>query len=232
MELTILQKILRNIAAYMKYPVIVVLILFIAFAVFSIGWILVEAFTERRHMKYSMPQLLDQFKTEETSIPDSIRGSGLLLRQKKVLLELTGHPGFNREMLTSLADNLLENEQRHYDLILKTTGLVSKLAPMAGLLGTLIPLGPGIIALGNGDTYTLSESMLTAFDTTVAGLLAASVCLVIHTIRNHWYDRCMSDLETLVDCLLEIRLEHGPYEDSTEETIATSAGGTSDEQQG
>lgn len=39
---------------------------------------------------------------------------------------------------------------------------------MLGLLGTLIPLGPGIIALGQGDTQTLSTSLLTAFDTTIA----------------------------------------------------------------
>ena len=107
-------------------------------------------------------------------------------------------------MLESLADNLLEKEQAHYDVILKLTGTVSKLAPMFGLLGTLIPLGPGIIALGQGDTLTLSNSMLTAFDTTIAGLIAAGICLVVHTIRTHWYAGYMSDLETLVDTIVDL----------------------------
>lgn len=55
---------------------------------------------------------------------------------------------------------------------------------MLGLLGTLIPLGPGIIALGQGDTQTLSTSLLTAFDTTIAGLCAAAVCLVVTTLQQ------------------------------------------------
>jgi len=76
---------------------------------------------------------------------------------------------------------------------------------MAGLLGTLIPLGPGIIALGQGDTLTLSQSMLTAFDTTIAGLIAAGICLVVHSFRTHWYRGYMSDLETLVDCVVDIK---------------------------
>ena len=204
MELTVLQKILRAVASAMQYPIIVILLIFIAFAVFCIGWIIAEAVSERRHMSYSLPKLLDELKADPDNIAGCIQESGLLVRQKEALLELTKHPDFDREMLESLADNLIEKEQAHYDKILKTTSLVSKLAPMAGLLGTLIPLGPGIIALGNGDTYTLSSSMLTAFDTTIAGLLAAGVCLVVHTIRSHWYAAYMSDLESLVDCVTDL----------------------------
>lgn len=204
MELDIFQKVLRAVASGMRMPVIIILIVCIAFSVFCIGWIIVEAMTERRHMNYSLPQLLDTLKSNQQDLESCIRGSGLLMRQKAALLELTRHPDFNREMLESLADNLLEKEEANYDKVLKATGLVSKLAPMFGLLGTLIPLGPGIIALGQGDALTLSNSMLTAFDTTIAGLLSAGICLVVHTFRSHWYAAYMSDLETLVDCLISM----------------------------
>ena len=70
-------------------------------------------------------------------------------------------------------------------------------------MGTLIPLGPGIIALGQGDTFTLSNSLLIAFDTTVAGLVCALIALVISTIRKIWYRNDMSILETLMECILE-----------------------------
>ena len=78
--------------------------------------------------------------------------------------------------------------------------LLARLAPMFGLLGTLIPLGPGIIALGQGDTYTLSTSLLTAFDTTIAGLVAAA----ISTIRRGWYREYASILEAVSETLLEL----------------------------
>ncbi len=207
MSLNTFQSILRAIASAMQIPIIIILIIFIVFSVFCIGWIIAELIVERSHMKYSLPQLLDQLQSREQSLEECIKNSGLLKRQKQALLELTKHPDFNEELLGSLADNLLQKEHSHYDGILKLTGLISKLAPMAGLLGTLIPLGPGIIALGQGDTYTLASSLLTAFDTTIAGLIAAGVCLTIHTIRNRWYAAYMSDLEALMDCVKERMLE-------------------------
>ena len=57
--------------------------------------------------------------------------------------------------------------------------------------------------MGQGDTQTLSTSLLTAFDTTIAGLCAAAVCLVVTTLRKRWYGGYMADLETLMDCVCE-----------------------------
>ena len=194
---SVFHKILRSIASAME------LILFIAFTLFSIGWWAVEYFRERRHMRIALPALLDELRAAENGAAEIIEKSGLLCRQKGALLELTKHPEFDAAMRESLGANLLEREQSHYDGILKCTDLVSKLAPMLGLMGTLIPLGPGIMALGQGDTYTLSVSLLTAFDTTIAGLIAAAFCLVISTVRRRWYAGYMADLETLMDCVLE-----------------------------
>lgn len=200
---SVFHKILRSIASAMELPVVIGLILFIAFTLFSIGWWAVEYFRERRHMRITLPALLDELRAAENGAAETIEKSGLLRRQKDALLELTKHPEFDAAMRESLGANLLEREQSHYDGILKCTDLVSKLAPMLGLMGTLIPLGPGIMALGQGDTYTLSVSLLTAFDTTIAGLIAAAFCLVISTVRRRWYAGYMADLETLMDCVLE-----------------------------
>ena len=203
MELTVLQQILRTVATVMKYPVIAILIIFIAFAIFCIGWLVVEMITERRHMRYSLPRILDDLKENSNRLEQRILVSGLLARQKEALVELTRHPSFDEEMLGSLADNIIEREQAHYNRILSFTSLVSKLAPMTGLLGTLIPLGPGIIALGQGDTFTLSSSMLTAFDTTIAGLLAAAVAMVVSAVRRSWYRDYNASLEALAQCVLD-----------------------------
>ena len=200
---SVFHKILRAIASAMELPVVIGLILFIAFTLFSIGWWAVEYFRERRHMRITLPALLDELRAAENGAAETIEKSGLLRRQKDALLELTKHPEFDAAMRESLGANLLEREQSHYDGILKCTDLVSKLAPMLGLMGTLIPLGPGIMALGQGDTYTLSVSLLTAIDTTLAGLIAAAFCLVISTVRRRWYAGYMADLETLMDCVLE-----------------------------
>lgn len=218
---SVFHNILRAIASAMELPVVIGLILFIAFTLFSIGWWAVEYFRERRHMRVSLPALLDQLRAAEDGAAEAIEKSGLLRRQKDALLELTKHPDFDAATRESLGANLLEREQSHYDGILKCIDLVSKLAPMLGLMGTLIPLGPGIMALGQGDTYTLSVSLLTAFDTTIAGLIAAAFCLVISTVRRRWYSGYMADLETLMDCALE--RESAKWNDCIQEGDASTA---------
>ncbi len=200
---TVFHNILRAVSGAMELPVVILLILLLAFAVFSVGWIIAEYFSEHRHMKEDLPALLEHLRDSETDLEAAIAESKLNRRQKATLRELTQHADFTRPLLDDLADNLLEQEQAHYDHMIKFTDLASKLGPMLGLLGTLIPLGPGIIALGQGDTYTLSVSLMTAFDTTVAGLCIAAVCMIVSTIRRRWYAAYMADLETLTSCVCE-----------------------------
>ena len=200
---TVFHNVLRAVSGAMELPVVILLILLLAFAVFSVGWIIAEFFSEHRHMKEDLPALLEHLRDNETDLEAAIAESKLNRRQKATLQELTQHPDFTRPLLDDLADNLLEQEQAHDDHMIKFTDLASKLGPMLGLLGPLIPLGPGIIALGQGDTDTLSVSLMTAFDTTVAGLCIAAVCMIVSTIRRRWYAAYMADLETLTSCVCE-----------------------------
>ncbi|MCB2427581.1 MotA/TolQ/ExbB proton channel family protein [Methylophaga pinxianii] len=72
---------------------------------------------------------------------------------------------------------------------------ITRLAPMLGLMGTLIPLGPGLAALGEGQLSILTTAMTVAFDTTVIGLLAGMIGFVIGRMRRRWYDAAISQLE-------------------------------------
>lgn len=202
--MTILGKVLHSMTSVLQIPVVIILILFIAAILVAIGWIISEYMNEHKHMQVQLPKLLDEIRAGEQPIEEIIETSGLLKTQKEALIEITKHSDFNDLMLESLAANLLEREQERYDAKLKPTDLLSKLGPMFGLLGTLIPLGPGIIALGQGDTMTLSQSLMTAFDTTIAGLIVAAVAIVISTIRRGWYNNYMSVLETVMDCIVEM----------------------------
>lgn len=202
--MTILGKVLHSMTSVLQIPVVIILILFIAAILVAVGWIISEYMNEHKHMQVQLPKLLDEIRAGEQPIEEIIETSGLLKTQKEALIEITKHSDFNDLMLESLAANLLEREQERYDAKLKPTDLLSKLGPMFGLLGTLIPLGPGIIALGQGDTMTLSQSLMTAFDTTIAGLIVAAIAIVISTIRRGWYNNYMSVLETVMDCVVEM----------------------------
>ena len=196
--------ILRAIVSRLEEPVVGILILLIFCAAVFLGWLAAEHITEHRHLKVSLPKLLDDIRSGSGGIRGVISGSGLLRSQKEALLELTRHPEFNSEMLEVLAIRQIEQEQGKYDRVVRLSDLVARLAPMFGLMGTLIPLGPGIIALGQGDTFTLSVSLLTAFDTTVAGLVAAAAAVIVSTIRRAWYKEYMSIFEVIAGCVLEV----------------------------
>jgi biopolymer transport protein ExbB/TolQ len=194
--------ILRAVANALKTPVIVILILFIAAALFLIGWILAELFTEHRRLRVSLPALLEEVRVCED--PAAVIGrSGLLKSQKEALLEMTRHPDFSPPMREALAARLIRQEQARYERTVRYSELLARIAPLFGLLGTLIPLGPGIIALGQGDTYTLSTSLLTAFDTTIAGLIVAAPSAVISSVRRGWYKNYMSILDAVMEGVLE-----------------------------
>ena len=198
-----LADVLRAAASALEIPIVAILIVMLLAAVALLGWLIAEMLTERRHLKVKLPALLDDIKDGASPISDIIAASGLLKSQKETLLELTRHPSWNGTMWEALAVRLVEQEQARYDKILKISELVARLGPLFGLLGTLIPLGPGIIALGQGDTYTLSTSLLTAFDTTIAGLVVAAVASVVSAVRRTWYKDYMSILEVIATIILE-----------------------------
>lgn len=194
---------LRAVASGLQIPVMAVLLLLIALSIFMAGSLIAELLTERRRFKAKLPDLMKKLKDRREPAGRIIEKSGLLKRHKALFLELLSHNGMNGTMREALARRLIFEEQSHYDRIIKITDITARLAPMFGLMGTLIPLGPGIIALGQGDTYTLSKSMLMAFDTTVAGLISGAAAFLISAVRKGMYENYMVAVETVMECILE-----------------------------
>ena len=202
-----LSNVLRAVSSFLQVPVMIILILMLALTILMVGSLGVEFFLEHRKMQADLPRLVDELKKRQGRLEPVVKKSGLLKRQKKALLEILRHRQLTPSMRESLAAELLYTEKVHYDSIVRYTDIIAKLGPMFGLMGTLIPLGPGIIALGRGDTLTLSQSLLIAFDTTVAGLAAAAVCYVVSAVRKKWYAGYMSGLEMCMECVVELESE-------------------------
>ena len=196
--------ILREVSSELPTPTILILLLLIAATVIMLGSIIAEFFSERRRLKTRIPQLIDEMQRKNAVELESIvKNSSLLKRQKiaaKQLITRGKLPSATRE---ALARQLIFEEESRYAKITRITDLIAKIAPMFGLMGTLIPLGPGLMALGQGDTKTLSSSLLIAFDTTVAGLISAAVAYVISAVRKRWYEQYMVGLETIMETILE-----------------------------
>jgi biopolymer transport protein ExbB/TolQ len=200
-----LKETMHAISAGMLIPTIAILLLFVAFMAIELGSLLVEVVTERRKVKVNVPALLDAFQGKNSNeIMDEISNSHMFTRQKLALNEIIKHSHLPAVSHEALARQLLASEELHYARITNRTDLVARLGPMLGLMATLIPLGPGLIALGQGDTKTLADSLLTAFDATVTGLAAAAIAFAISRLRKRWYEDYLSSLEALMEGLLEV----------------------------
>lgn len=200
---TTMKETLHTISQGLLLPVILGVMLLILASVASLGSFLAELFTERRKREHIPKLIAGIHEKSPAEIEAIIKTSGLLKRQKRAVLELLRYSGLPEEELSSIAKKLIAQEESRYDKIVGWTDIVARVGPMFGLMGTLIPLGPGIVALGQGDTKTLSDSMMVAFDSTVAGLASAAVCYIISKIRKRWYEAYMVSLESLMECVLE-----------------------------
>lgn len=80
---------------------------------------------------------------------------------------------------------------------LERADLLARIPPMLGLMATIIPLGPGLAALGRGDPAQLASAVTVAFDATVLGLVAGIGGLVIGKLRRRWYEETLEAMESL-----------------------------------
>lgn len=72
---------------------------------------------------------------------------------------------------------------------------LTKLGPMLGLMGTLIPMGPALVGLSTGDISSMAYNMQVAFATTVVGLFSSAVGFITQQVKQRWYLQELSDLE-------------------------------------
>ena len=76
--------------------------------------------------------------------------------------------------------------------------LATRVGPMLGLVGTLIPLGPALTGLATGNMDVLAGNLIIAFTTTVFGILVGGFAYGTCLVRRAWYEQDLSDLEFLV----------------------------------
>lgn len=196
--------ILRAIISNLQTPVVLVLMVLLAATVIVAGTFVYEFLVEHRKLKADIPKLIETMNMADVDeLSDLVERNRLLPRQKNALQQLIRAKEMDGDTREIYASQLLFEEEEHYQKSLRWPQMISKLGPMFGLLGTLVPLGPGLMALGKGDTQLLSQSLLIAFDTTSAGVVIAAIALVIAQIRKQWYRRYDKALESVMEVILD-----------------------------
>jgi biopolymer transport protein ExbB/TolQ len=107
----------------------------------------------------------------------------------------------DRARLAPVRDLCVEEAQLEVDRHLGRLMFCIRLGPMVGLVGTLIPLGPGLVALAQGDLTTMASHMTVAFTVTVVGLSTGALGFVVASVRRNGSARDIARLNFVADTI-------------------------------
>jgi biopolymer transport protein ExbB/TolQ len=84
---------------------------------------------------------------------------------------------------------------------------LSKMGPMLGLMGTLIPLGPALASLAAGDISVMAKDMQLAFNSTVVGLVIGALGYLMLQTKQRWSLEDLNRLEFIHELITEASCE-------------------------
>ena len=186
-------------------PVLVILLIIVIISIISLGGLIAEYTSRKKVPVGTIRDLIYQINAAESQekLLNVISSAKIPKAQKKVLTEIASSDSLGKDSREALARKLFEFEEEKTMSNLQKTDIITRIGPTLGLMGTLIPMGPGLAALGAGDINTLASSLTVAFNTTIVGIGSGALCYVIGKIRSGWYDRYLSDLDALIDAVLD-----------------------------
>ena len=187
-------------------PVLVILLIIVIITIISLGGVIAEYTSRRKVPVGTIRDLIYDINAAGSveELKNIISDAKIPKSQKKVLTEIASSEALGNTSREALARKLFEFEEEKTLDNLQKTDIITRIGPTLGLMGTLIPMGPGLAALGAGDINTLASSLTVAFNTTIVGIGSGALCYVLGKIRSGWYDRYLSDLDALIDAVLDV----------------------------
>lgn len=193
----------------LQIPVIVFLLLFAVISVIILGGLISEYTSRKKVSMKTMRELIYSISESGTveEMKEVIASAKIPKSQRRVLDKIASSSSLTKDSRVALARKFIENEEDRTAKSLEKTDIITRIGPTLGLMGTLIPMGPGLAALGTGDVNTLSQAIIVAFDTTVVGIGAGAIAYFVSKVRSRWYVEYLSNLDALADVVLD-KLNH------------------------
>jgi biopolymer transport protein ExbB/TolQ len=182
---------LARIASSLRIPVLILALLVLLLCAVELGRFAIELSFRTRTGRNALRSLARQV------VANPEQGAALSARAPS---------SFARDALLEIARAVLAGEQAgiehalaDYELAVQRrldhTRILVRAGPALGLMGTLIPLAPGLAALGRGEVSTLATDLRTAFAATTIGLLVGTVAFALTLTRTRMYSEDLTALE-------------------------------------
>lgn len=150
-------------------PVLCLILILFTYALFATGGFLVQSWQRRVHH-----QNFQFFVTGQLVLGSSAR-SDLVLHGYPLAMMMRDQPDVSKDGLDVQALKELEGVRS-----------ASRVAPMLGLIATMIPMGPALKSLSDGNIQGISENLIVAFSAVIFGLVTASITFWIATVKKRW----------------------------------------------
>jgi len=190
----LLKSLIYLIASSLLYPVLFLLVALVVYIVISSGSFFAEWLERLRLVKYSperLPRLIRE-GNDQNFFPHRVNS---YLEDLRLLLNKVSPPDEVE------IENILQETSLKTWESLDRIKMIIRIGPSLGLIGTLIPMGTGLAALGQGDMTKLSSDLVIAFTTTVVGLAVGIVAYFFYTIKRRWVEEDIKNIELATEIL-------------------------------
>lgn len=188
---------LARIASSLRIPVLILALLVLLVCALEAGRFAIELYSRTRAGRGALRNLARQVITNP---------------ERAGVLSARAPSSFACDALLEIARAILAGEQAgiehafaDYELAVQRrldhTRILVRAGPALGLMGTLIPLAPGLAALGHGEVNTLATDLRTAFAATTIGLLVGTVAFALTLTRTRMYTEDLTALERATDSI-------------------------------
>ena len=192
--LTVLENGLFALGQVLRFPVMALLWVCVATALFMAGSCLVEFLARQRERRgfnlglwLKSGPVLNSNADRRKGLPSELRG---LLQEVET--------GKDDLAVGGLEHIVLKREERVRGTVNPSRTLV-KVGPSLGLLGTLIPMGTSLASLAAGNLEAMAGQMVVAFTTTIIGLACGTLAYIVAVVRQGWVNETIREQRYLAE---------------------------------
>lgn len=175
-----LQNIITVLTNLLIWPVILLLLIGMAYALYLLGNMIVESYQRK-----GKPVSFNDLNNLEDEL---IRYQGLLEWKKQMGMA----PGASYWQLHDRTEAQLKKR-------INRVRTWVKLGPTLGLAGTLIPLGAALSSLANNNFKQLAESGTHSIGATVMGLMIGAICMIVVHHYERWYAIDLAEIRHVIE---------------------------------
>ncbi|HEX4752522.1 MAG TPA: MotA/TolQ/ExbB proton channel family protein [Solirubrobacterales bacterium] len=190
---------LSQIATALRVPVLIAAVVVLLLCALELGRFGAEWWRRWRNRQFDLGELVARAIADPTHAT-YYAGYARNAITAQAVLGISAAPAADRANATERA---LVGYELGVQCRLDRTRLLVRAGPAIGLMGTLIPLIPGLAALAGGDVTTLANDLRDAFGATVVGLLVGTVAFALTLTRTRMYTEDLAGLERGTESLVK-----------------------------